>query len=743
MKPGSHRKASSAENGSAASGFLPSAQAGRVEGALSCLLAAVGGGSFLGAWRLWGVPSSAAPTDSADLPGVVFFVLLGAVPALLAGLAWWRLEVGGEASPAARLLALRRAAAPLILAWLPVGGLAPHGRIWTVYWLILLAGASAFLGALSLAGKMPGGRAPGEKRILSRGRACAAVAIVAAVVGLLYAWTAILGFRGLYNCSYTDFGGFHNAAWNTLHGRFMWSDHWSGSIWRDHLTGFLLVPALFLLIWERAETFLILQAMGLVAAAVPVFLLAHRETKRTAFAATLAFAFLLSPFVGRVALYEFHVLSFAVLTMAWLLWACGGHGPAWLFLLFGALALVVREDMALPVLAVGVWEATFGRRPGRGIVLALMAVAWAVLCVNVFMPSAKAGHWLWQTGAGGHLDRYGHLGQSYGAILLNLLGHPLSAAGALLAPEKLANYLLLLLPLALLPLASPQRLWLAAPTFLLHALSYWPYQNQLDCQYSAPLIPVLFFSASDGAGRIVRVFEGALQRRRVRRRKGRQTKATGAWKALSACLLATAISAHLFTARWKPGLPPPLSPYDGRRHLSVLAFPWRPALWARDDHARLFQALRDVLPPRAGLCAPDACAPHLTSRPIVRAFRRLNAKADDDLDFVLFSPHIPTHMQGDDALKQLAALIAHPAWDAPWVHQDIVLFTRKDKVPEKTRKGLEALRREFPDGPQAHQLIAYLARQAGRNDLARREERALLDLAGAGPQSGPPPTGTP
>jgi len=737
-KRGTRRKAASAENGSAAGGLPPSGQARRGEGALSCLLAAGGGGSFLGCWRLWGVPPSATSADSPDLPGVAFFLLLGAVPALLAGLAWWHLGVGGEVSPAARLLALRRVAAPLMLAWLPVGGLAPHGRTWTVYWLILLAGASGFLGALSVAG-----RAPGEKTRLSRGRACAVVAIVAAVVGLLYAWTAILGFRGLYNCSYTDFGGFHNAAWNTLHGRFMWSDHWSGSIWRDHLSGFLLIPALFLLIWEKAETFLILQAMALVAAAVPVFLLAHRETKRAAFAVTLAFAFLLSPFVGRVAMYEFHDLSFAVLTMAWLLWACGGHGPPWLFLLFGALALVVREDMALPVLAVGLWEATFGRRTGRGIALALMAVAWGVLCVNVFMPSAQAGHWLWQTGAGGHLDRYGHLGESYGAILLNILRHPLRIAGPFFASERLANYVLLLLPLALLPLASPQRLWLAAPTFLLHALAYWPYQNQLDCQYSAPLIPVLFFSASDGAGRIVRIFERTLQRRGGRTRKGRQTKATGAWTALTACLLATAVSAHLFTARWKPGLPPPLSPYDGRRHLSVLAFPWRPALWARDDHARLFQALRDVLPPRAGLCAPDVCAPHLTSRPIVRAFRRLSAKADDDLDFVLFSPHIPTHMQGDDALKQLAALIADPRWNAPWVHQDIVLFTRKDKVPEKTRKGLEALRREFPDGPQAHQLIAYLARQAGRNELARREEHALLDLAADGPQSEPPPTKIP
>jgi len=681
--------------------------------ALPWLMAAIGGASVGGAWRLWGFPDAASASAEGGGLGIPGFMTGGAAAALAISILWFRL---GKTAFGFSGSTLRRsigwAAVPLLFSWIPAGGVLPHGRIWTVHWMILLAGLGGALGAYHL------NRAQTDEREPRLSVVYGTLLVAMLIAGMGYGITTILGFRNLENCSYTDFGGFHNAAWNTLHGRFMYSDHWdwgrSGMIWQDHLTVFLLIPTLLLWLHDRAETFLVLQSFAFAAAAMPIFLIARRESGRRGFALALALAFLLSPFAGRVVMYEFHVLSFAMLTMAWLLWACRGAAPGWLFLMLGALALSVREDMALPVAMVGLWEATFGRRPLRGSILITLAIAWAVLSINFFMPSAREGRWIWESGGGGHLDRYTHLGGSYGAMLKTLATQPVTSAGLLFTKEKLPNFALLLLPLFFLPLLSPERLWIAAPVFLLHALSNWPFQNQLDCQYAAPIIPVMFFAAAGGARRLAGWMSppAALDRADPRppseeesERAEREEKPSPAedaphrpawpWRVIVAGMMGAAVTAHLFTARWRPGLPAPLSPYDGRRHLAIAGLPWRPALWRMSDHAKVFQQLRAILPPEAGVAVPDACAPHLTSRPLVRAVRRVAAKSKSALDFIVLSGKIPMFMKQQDLQDLIDELNGNPQWEIIFSYQDFVIFGRSERVPERTLRELERLKDQY------------------------------------------------
>lgn len=683
---------------------------------LTLAWAAVAAGSLLAAWRHWTVPTAPVVLGFGDLPGTGAFFAIGAAAGAVLAFGLHRLasafDVGGSRVRAA----LQWGAAPLLLAWLPVAGVSPGARIWNVYWMTILAGAGGWLGAWVL-----GALGETRPRWATRRLAWTLLGAAAALTAIGYSATTILGFHQLINSSYTDFGGFHNASWNTWHGRFMWSDHWSGCIWSDHVSCFLTLPALLLFVWEKAELFLVLQAVGLASAAVPVFLFTRRITGRTAFALAAAWAMLASPFLGRVAMYEFHDLSFAVAAIAWLLWACEGAAPTWLFLMLGGLALTVREDLALPVLAVGLWEATVGRRPLRGILLMAMAVAWGVLCVNLIMPSATGGHLLWKTGAGGHLDRYLQFSEdgktvSYGMILRALLLHPIQSFGPLLEPARTPNYVLLFLPLAFLPLLGWERLWIGAPVFFLHALATWSFQNELDCQYTAPLIPILFFSAASGARRLVGWTSGT--------RDGEAAKAR-AWRAITAALIGAALVAHLFTARWQPGLPPPLSaplprpsspqacPYDGRQHLTLLALPWRPSLWQLGDHERMLQDLRDILPPRAGLCVPDNLAPFFTSREIVRSFRRYAGKPDTDLDYILFSLRVPTFMKGADQWTQLQKMLTDPGWEVVWTCQDLLILGRPGRTPESVTQALAALGRRYPERGSQRAGAAEVVRQLG------------------------------
>lgn len=673
--------------------------AGRAGFALAWLLTALAGGSILGSWRLWGVPSIPLGIIRADPPGLM--VLFGIGAAAFAGLAalWWWLGGKGLAlSALSRALALQWFALPLLLSWLPLGGDSNEGRIWTIYGMIALAGLGGLLAAYSLPREASGPSFSRRTMLLLLGGAIAAV-------GLSYSLATILSLRRMVNASYTDFGGCHNALWNSLHGRLMWCDNWDqgpamvGNIWREHLSIFLLIPGLFLLVCEKAETLLVVQAFSLASAAIPIYLMAWRETRSRAFAFALALALLLSPFLSRITMYQVHELIFALPLLAWLLWACRGKAPAWLFLTFGILSLLVREDMALPVLAIGVWEATLGRRPARGIALGLLALAWSVLSINFFMPSAAHGHWLWQSGASGHLDRYTHLGASYSQIALNLASHPLQFLQLLAGGEKLPSFVLLLLPLLFLPLASPGRLWLALPVFLLHALSNWELQNTLDCHYSAPLLPFLFFAAIGGAGNVIRLAEakrdGALDLERWN---------AWSWRVLGAGLVMLALFAQLFTTRWRPGFANVMTPYDGRSHLTIAAFPWRPALWQLRTSQRILLELRRILPARAGLATLDTCVPHFTARPVVRSFRKLGAKPMEDLDYILISTEIESYMKPEEFVKQVNVIIQDPKWRLILNHGGVALFGRAGKVPKEVLEELDALRRKYPEGEQNRPL---------------------------------------
>jgi hypothetical protein len=285
------------------------------------------------------------------------------------------------------------------------------------------------------------------------------------------------------------------------------------------------------------------------------------------------------------------------------------------------------------------------------------------------------------------------------------------------------------LPLAFLPLLCPERLWVALPVLALHVLSGWPYQNQLDCQYTAPLIPLIFFSAVGGAVRLSRwLTDGVVGAREPSPEGAEDPRTPWTWRVIAVTVLATALTAHLFTARWRPGLPPPLSPYDGRHHLTVAAVPWRPVMWRRSPHVDLFHDIRGALPPRASLAVVDACAPHLTARPVLRDFRDIPLRPDTDLDFVLYSPRIPSLMAPGNVIDLLQRLVADEAWGVPWVHQTFLLFARPAKWNAEMAEALAALETEHPDERLGHLLLGHLALEVDRAELALREARALLAL---------------
>lgn len=257
----------------------------------------------------------------------------------------------------------------------------------------------------------------------------------------------------------------------TVMGRNLFGDH----------TSFVLILAVPLYwIWPEAQTLLVLQALLLAAAAVPVYLLALRRLRSIVAATGLAVAYLLNPALQHGNLEQFHPESFLVLFIAVAIYSALEWRPR---LLIASVAgcLLVKEDTALLVIPLAVWVAVRrDRRWGATLgfaALAYMAVAYEVVIRLLLGTTSFYANRIPFGGLGGlaaapfaHPGRFWSYARSgYKPFYVWQMGSSFGWA-FLVAPELAAVGIL---------------------TFAENVLSNFPYMQQILYHYSLPLVPVL------------------------------------------------------------------------------------------------------------------------------------------------------------------------------------------------------------------------------------------------------------
>ena len=242
----------------------------------------------------------------------------------------------------------------------------------------------------------------------------------------------------------------------------------------DWILGDHLSPALALLVpagWLGPEGLIAAQALVVCLAAIPIAAFAQpRVGKRGAIA--LAGAYLLFGGVQEALAFDVHEVALAPLPIALaVLWADRGQmGRAAAAALF---LLLVKEDLALLVIAFGGWFAVQGhRRLGAGVAAA--GAVWFVLALGVMIPAFSDG-----------------LGYAYGQA-----GSPFAGLEA-----KLRTGAYLLVAFGLVWVRSPLAL-LAVPLIGVRLLSAEPKHWTLEDHYTLTLAPVLALAAADALGRL-------------------------------------------------------------------------------------------------------------------------------------------------------------------------------------------------------------------------------------------------
>ena len=308
--------------------------------------------------------------------------------------------------------------------------------------------------------------------------------------------------------------------WNISHGKGFRSYLDQGLFLGEHVQVVHLLLLPLHLIWPSQTLLELCETIALACGAVPAFWMARRHTESTRTATLFAIAWLLYPAMQfldiAIDLKTFRPTSFGVPAMLFAFDQMERGRWKTTLALF-VLALSAKEDYALVLGPLGLWLAvdvwlSYRRtedRPRlervgelkrgliRGGLLAVGSVAYLLLVTRVVIPWFRGGDEV-------HYARYfAEFGDSLGEIIVNIVTDPALLLSQL-ATAASANYLLaLLVPLMFLPLLSPSRFLVAVPILGLLCLNEIvksdPYPRH---HFQAPVLPVLFWAATAGAGRL-------------------------------------------------------------------------------------------------------------------------------------------------------------------------------------------------------------------------------------------------
>jgi len=357
-----------------------------------------------------------------------------------------------------------------------------------------------------------------------------------------------------------------DAPFVTLMGRNMFGDHTSFVL-------LLLVP----LYWIAPGAWIMFtaQSAAIAAGAIPVFLYARRRLGSEWWALIAAGTYLLHPAVGWTNLENFHPDAFLGVFVGFAVYAALER--KWrMYAVFVVLSLLVKEDVSLVIVPLGIWVAI--RRDRRiGLLTVFGSVAFMAVAMFVVMRSLIGVPTLntWRIPFGG-----------VRGLIDTTITNPTQLVEHLRSDGRPWYLVQMTAPFAWLFARLPDVALISALVMFTNILSTFWYQYQIDYHYSLIAVPAL------AIGTVYAI--GAL-RDRVVRIRGRSLGVRTRPLALGGLAAATLLTAYL----WAP-------------------MPWgrTPMFYGDTDnvHATTARELFELIPDDAVVSANYRLTPHLAYR---------------------------------------------------------------------------------------------------------------------------------
>lgn len=346
----------------------------------------------------------------------------------------------------------------------------------------------------------------------------------------------------------------------TLMGRPLFGDHTSFIL-------LLLVPAYW--VAPSVGTLFFVQSAAIAAGAIPAFLYARCRLGSSALGLVFGAVYLVHPAVGWTNLENFHPDGFLGFFVGMAIWAALVR-RWWTYAVFVVLSLLVKEDVSLVIVPLGIWVA-LRRDPRIGLMtivgsLGFMAIAMLVVMQSLIGVPTR------------NLGRIPFGGIS--GLITTAVYHPGQLFDHLRSEGRPWYLWQMIVPAGWAALRSPGVAAISGLVLFTNILSTFAYQHLVQYHYSLIAVPALTLGAVHAFGV-------------VRER----------WRIL-------VVGAVALTALWS----------------SIL---WGPLPWSRNDLAYWApshpsaQAARRVVervPAKAVVSAHHRIAPHLAHRPLIYMF---------------------------------------------------------------------------------------------------------------------------
>ena len=306
-----------------------------------------------------------------------------------------------------------------------------------------------------------------------------------------------------------DLGNMDQVLWNTIHGRpFQFTNQaidWYGPPTRlaIHFEPIILLLSLLYIFHADPRILLVFQTLALVSGALPVFLLTRKYLPEwPLLSACMAIAYLLSPALIGMNIFDFHPVSLATPLLLYAVLALTYKRHVW-FLIACILAAACKEEVPLSIALLGILVIWRYKSPRLGITLITSGLLWSFLAFFViipyFFPGAQHNNFWY---------RYESLGSSPGAATLNLLLHPWLLLSMYITFDRFFYLAGLLRSSGFLALLAPEWLLPALPSVAINILSTDPTLYSGVYQYNAVIIPFIMLAAIHGTRRLITVWQG-------------------------------------------------------------------------------------------------------------------------------------------------------------------------------------------------------------------------------------------
>jgi uncharacterized membrane protein len=422
-------------------------------------------------------------------------------------------------------------------------------------------------------------------------------------VALMVAFALVMGTLSLVRYaslhSDIDLGLYSQVVWNTAHGDWFrnsvlpFTENYLG----NHFTPILILFAPLYRLWPDARLLLLVQVIVSALGAWPLFLLAREKLPGVWPAVFLSAAYLLYPAVHHQNLADFHGIALGTSVVMWAFYALLTRRDR---LLFATLILMtlIREDLPLLIIMMGIHAFLIQRRRRFGLVLLSAGVVTSALIILVLIPSFREGM------SFHYYEYYDYLGSSPLEILRTVVLQPKVWLSRVLHPPKLLLFVQLLLPVAFLPLLAPSVFILGGSAIAYVYLVDLPFYviYHLETQNQALFIPFILAGTVLGLANLVR-WAGP-------RWGGLRVADAG-----GAIVVLASITALVF---WGP-----LSDETKRAQFQL------------DDQSRAEWSLLEQVPPEAGIVADDRFAAALSTREGFYVFGG-RFEHDHSLDYLIY-----------------------------------------------------------------------------------------------------------